>query len=187
MNSDCSGIVGGGGGDPQCGDFYAYEYPSGNSGGNNFDLNFPGVNPDELVFSTTAGDLDNDGVADEITVTLGGVTEFNYDWVYITDGAGNLIYGPLSGGHSGSYTSTDGTINVYLAADDTFELGPVTFTIACTALSINQNEIDDLQVYPNPANDNYVNIATSMFGDKLVELFDLNGRKVMSKKSLEKY
>ena len=35
---------------------------------------------------------------------------------------------------------------------------------------------------PNPANDNYVNIATSMFGDKLVELFDLNGRKVMSKK-----
>ena len=71
---------------------------------------------------------------------------------------------------------------MYLAADDTFELGPVTFTIACTALSINQNEIDDLQVYPNPANDNYVNIATSMFGDKLVELFDLNGRKVMSKK-----
>lgn len=182
VNSDCSGIVGGGGGDPQCGDFYAYEYPSGNSGGNNFDLNFPGVNPDELVFSTTAGDLDNDGVADEITVTLGGVTEFNYDWVYITDGAENLIYGPLSGGHSGSYTSTDGTINVYLAADDTFELGPVTFTIACTALSINENEIDDLQVYPNPANDNYVNIATSMFGDKLVELFDLNGRKVMSKK-----
>ena len=182
VNSDCSGIVGGGGGDPQCGDFYAYEYPSGNSGGNNFDLNFPGVNPDELVFSTTAGDLDNDGVADEITVTLGGVTEFNYDWVYITDGAENLIYGPLSGGHSGSYTSTDGTINVYLAADDTFELGPVTFTIACTALSINENEIDDLQVYPNPANDNYVNIATSTFGDKLVELFDLNGRKVMSKK-----
>ena len=71
---------------------------------------------------------------------------------------------------------------MYLAADDTFELGPVTFTIACTALSINENEIDDLQVYPNPANDNYVNIATSMFGDKLVELFDLNGRKVMSKK-----
>ena len=141
MNSDCSGIVGGGAGDPQCGDFYAYEYPSGNSGGNNFDLNFPGPNPDELVFSTTAGDLDNDGATDGITVTLGGVTEFNYDWVYITDGAGDLIYGPLSGGQSGSYSSTDGTINVYLAADNTFELGPVTFTIACNGLSINDNEI----------------------------------------------
>ena len=58
VDSDCSGIVGGGGGDPQCGDFLAYEYPSGNSGGNNFfDLNFPGPNPDELV-STTAGDQD---------------------------------------------------------------------------------------------------------------------------------
>ena len=181
VNSDCSGIVGGGGGDPQCGDFYAYEYPSGNSGGNNFDLNFPGPNPDELVFSTTAGDQDNNGVTDEITVTLGGVTEFNYDWVYITDGAGNLIYGPLSGGQSGSYSSTDGTINVYLAADNTFELGPVTFTIACNGLSINDNEIADLQVYPNPANDNYVKIVTSISGDKLVELFDLNGRKVMSK------
>ena len=147
--------------------------------GNNFDLNFPGPNPDELVFSTTAGDEDNDGITDEITVTLGGNTD-DRDWVYITDGAGNLIYGPVSGGQSGSYTSTDGTINVYVAATDYFELGPVTFAITCAGLSINENEIADLEVYPNPVSDNYVNIVTSISGDKLVELFDLNGRKVMS-------
>jgi hypothetical protein len=181
VNSDCSGSVGGGGGDPQCGDFFAYEYPSGNSGGNNFDQNFAGPNPDELVFSTSAGDLDDDGITDAISVILGGVTESNYDWVYITDGSGNLIYGPVSGGQSGFYTSTDGTINVYLAADDYFELGPVTFAITCAGLSINENEIPDLEVYPNPVIDNYVNIVTSISGDKLVELFDLNGRKVMSK------
>ena len=181
VDSSCSGIVGGGGGDPQCGDFLAFEYPSGNSGGGNFDVNFSGPNPDELVFSTTAGDQDNDGVTDEITISLGGVTESNYDWVYITDGAGNLIYGPVSGGQSGSYTSTDGTINVYVAADEYFELGPVTFAITCAGLSINDNEIADLEVYPNPVGDNYVNIVTSISGDKLVELFDLNGRKVMSK------
>ena len=144
-------------------------------------MNFSGPNPDELVFSTTAGDQDNDGVTDEITISLGGVTESNYDWVYITDGAGNLIYGPVSGGQSGSYTSTDGTINVYVAADEYFELGPVTFAITCAGLSINDNEIADLEVYPNPVGDNYVNIVTSISGDKLVELFDLNGRKVMSK------
>ena len=181
VDSSCSGIVGGGGGDPQCEDFFAYEYPSGNSGGNNFDQNFAGPNPDELVFSTSSGDFDDDGITDVISVTLGGVTESNYDWVYITDGGGNLIYGPVSGGQSGSYTSTDGTINVYVAADDYFELGPVTFAITCSGLSINENEIADLQVYPNPVSDNYVNIVTSISGDKLVELFDLNGRKVISK------
>ena len=179
VDSNCSGIVGGGGGDPQCGDFFVYEYPSGNSGGENFDVNFTGPNPDELVFSTTAGDEDNDGITDEITVTLGGNTD-DRDWVYITDGAGNLIYGPVSGGQSGSYTSTDGTINVYVAATDYFELGPVTFAITCAGLSINENEIADLEVYPNPVSDNYVNIVTSISGEKLVELFDLNGRKVMS-------
>ena len=70
---------------------------------------------------------------------------------------------------------------MYVAADEYFELGPVTFAITCTGLSNDDNEIDDLQVYPNPVGDNYVNIVTSVSGDKLVELFDLNGRKVMSK------
>ena len=180
VDSDCSGLTGGGGGDPECGDFYVYDYPSGNSGGGGFDQSFTSPNPNDLVFSTTAGDEDNDGVTDEITVTLGGATENNWDWVYITDGAGNLIYGPASGAQSGSYTSSDGTINVYLAADATVQQGPVTFAITCAGLSINENEIADLEVYPNPVSDNYVNIVTSISGDKLVELFDLNGRKVMS-------
>ena len=181
VDSDCSGLTDGGPGEPECGDFYIYDYPSGNSGGGGFDQSFNGPNPNDLVFSTTAGDQDNDGITDEITVTLGGATENNWDWVYITDGAGNLIYGPVSGAQSGSYTSSDGTINVYLAADDIIQQGPVTFAITCAGLSINENEIADLEVYPNPVSDNYVNIITSISGDKLVELFDLNGRKVMSK------
>ena len=70
-----------------------------------FDDNFDLTNNDyssDLLFSTTAGDQDNDGITDEITVTLGGNTEGNYDWVFITDGAGNLLYGPVSGPQSGS-------------------------------------------------------------------------------------
>ena len=50
-----------------------------------------------LVFTTTAGDQDGDGYTDEISVTVSGSTENNYDWVFITNGAGELLYGPASG------------------------------------------------------------------------------------------
>ena len=180
VDSDCSGLTGGGSGEPECGDFYVYDYPSGNSGGGGFDQSFNSPNPDDLVFSTTAGDQDNDGITDEITVTLGGATENNWDWVYITDGSGNLIYGPVSGGQSGSYTSSDGTINVYLAADGSIQQGPVTFAITCAGLSINENEISDLRIYPNPVDTDYITIVSSIIGDKFIEMFDINGRRVLS-------
>ena len=132
------------------------------------------------MFTTTAGDQDNDGITDEITVTLGGSTENNYDWLYITDGAGNLIYGPVSGEHSGSYTSTDGTINAYIAADLTIQQGPVTFDITCSGLSVSENEISDLRIYPNPVDTDYITIVSSLAGDKFIEMFDINGRRVLS-------
>ena len=150
VNSDCTGLTDGGSGGPACGDFYVYDYESGFSGGTNFANNYTSPNPNHLIFTTTAGDQDNDGITDEITVTLGGSTENNYDWLYITDGAGNLLYGPVSGSHSGSYTSTDGTINAYIAADLTIQQGPVTFDITCSGLSVSENEITDLKIYPNP-------------------------------------
>ena len=50
-----------------------------------------------LLFSTTAGDQDGDGNVDEVTVTISGSTELNYDWVFATNGAGELLYGPASG------------------------------------------------------------------------------------------
>ena len=53
-------------------------------------------------------DQDNDGITDEITVTLGGSRRI-IKLAYITDGAGNRFMG-CSGEHSGTYTSTDGTI-----------------------------------------------------------------------------
>ena len=133
----------------------------------------------DLLFTTSAGDDDGDGVTDAVTVTLGGSTESNYDWVFITDGAGNLLYGPVSGPQSGSYTSADGTVNVYLAADTSVQGGPVTFEIGC-ALSVSDNEISDLRIYPNPVDTDYVTIVSSLTGDKFVEMFDINGRRVLS-------
>ena len=54
------------------------------------------------------------------------------------------------------------------------------FITIVESLSINENQIDDLRIFPNPADNNYVNIISSLNGDKLVELFDVNGRKVLS-------
>ena len=165
-----------------CGESISYDYPNGQSGGSSFDDNFDLTANDyssDLIFSTTADDSDGNGSADAVTVTLGGTTESGWDWVFITDGAGNLLYGPASGTHSGSYTATDGTINVYLAADGSVQGGPVTFEIGC-ALSVSDNEISDLRIYPNPVDTDYVTIVSSLTGDKFVEMFDINGRRVLS-------
>ena len=167
---------------PDCGDSLSYDYPNASSGGSIFDDNFD-LNNDyssDLLFSTLAGDQDGDGNTDEVTVTLSGSTENNYDWIFITDGAGNLLYGPVSGAQSGSYTSTDGTINVYLAADGSVQGGPVIFDVSCAGLSILDNEISDLRIFPNPVDGDIVTISTSISGDKFIKVFDINGREVLS-------
>ena len=165
---------------PGCGESLTYDYPNASSGGYNFDTNFTEPSVEDLLFTSVAGDQDSDGNIDEISVTLSGTTENNYDWIYITDGSGELLYGPISGEHSGTYTSVDGTINVYLAADGSVQGGPVTFNFSCAGLSILENEIYDLRIYPNPVSDNYVSIVSSLSGDKFIDIFDLNGRKVLS-------
>ena len=39
----------------------------------------------------------------------------------------------------------------------------------------------DMAIYPNPVNGDYVTIQTPLNGDRLVEVFDVNGRKVMER------
>ena len=48
------------------------------------------------------------------------------------------------------------------------------------ALSINDVELADLRIYPNPVDGNYVTIKSPIGGDKYVELFDINGRRVLA-------
>ena len=69
-------------------------------------------------------------------------------------------------------SSSDGTFNVYLAADGSVQGGPVTFEIGC-ALSVSDNEISDLRIYPNPVDSDYVTIVSSLTGDKFIEMFDI--------------
>ena len=48
------------------------------------------------------------------------------------------------------------------------------------SLGINDVELADLRIYPNPVDGNYVTIKSPIGGDKQIELFDINGRRVLS-------
>ena len=164
---------------PGCGESISqYEYPNGTGGSYNLDDTFDIANDwsASLLFSTTAGDQDADGTVDEVTVTISGSTENNYDWVFVTNGAGELLYGPVSGTQDEVVTSTDGTINVYLAADGSVMGGPITFDVSCAGLSVNDFDLSDLKLYPNPVNGDYVTIQSSVSGEKNIEVYDITGK-----------
>ena len=172
---------------PGCGESISeYNYPTGTGGGSGFGDTFDIANDysASLVFTTTAGDQDADGIVDEVTVTISGYTENIFDWVFVTNGAGELLYGPVSGLQDAVVTSTDGTINVYLAAD-----GSVTgttgqplpsFDVSCAGLSINDYDLSDLKLYPNPVNGDYVTIQSSVSGEKNIEVYDITGKRLIN-------
>ena len=168
---------------PGCGESISqYEYPNGTGGSYNLDDTFDIANDwsASLLFSTTAGDQDADGTVDEVTVTISGSTELNYDWVFATNGAGELLYGPASGTQDAYVTSTDGTINVYLAADTSVQGGPITFDVSCAGLSVNDFDLSDLKLYPNPVSGDYVTIQSSVSGEKNIEVYDITGKRLIN-------
>ena len=133
---------------PSCGETLSYDYPTGSSGGFNFDTNFTAANAADLLFTST---VDNAG--DVLTLDIGGSTENGYDFVYVTDGAGNILLAPVSGTISESVESIDGTVNVYVASDVTITNGPVTFTVSCAPLGVDDVETSQFSFFPNPVND----------------------------------
>ena len=163
---------------PGCGESLSqFEYPNGTGGSYNLDATFD-IADDwsaSLLFSTTAGDQDA-----EVTVTISGSTENNFDWVFVTNGAGELLYGPVSGAQDEVVTSTDGTINVYLAADCSVMGGPISFDVSCAGLSVNDFDFSDLKLYPNPVNGDYVTIQSSVSGEKNIEVYDITGKRLIN-------
>ena len=52
-----------------------------------------------------------------------------------------------------------------------------------TSLSLNQNNFN-ISIYPNPVYEGYINIANTSNNAYDIEIFDMNGRKILSKKSV---
>ena len=48
------------------------------------------------------------------------------------------------------------------------------------SLSLTNNNSFDFNIYPNPANSNFITIKSIFQGIKIVDIFDVNGRKLLS-------
>ena len=73
----------------------------------------------------------------EVTVTVTGQTENNYDFLIVRDGAGNELYN-ASGDHTGqAITSTDGTITVEVDSDGSVSGYTLDFAVTCPAAITN--------------------------------------------------
>ena len=48
------------------------------------------------------------------------------------------------------------------------------------SLSNNDYQLEGLKIYPNPVNGDFVTIKSPIAGDKFINIYDVNGRKVLS-------
>ena len=106
------------------------------------------------------------------SVTVGGEAENNYDYMWITDGSGNDLYGssasPITGVLSGTYESTDGTILIYLTSDGSVTK-TMTFEFGCETADLVDLLILEFTYFPNPVNDQLtINAQTNI--DNIVVL-----------------
>jgi len=162
---------------PQTGSFMAGFF----SGNYNFDtasiispsMDLSGVSDPQLTFSHTqvawAGDQDvlrvfyRDGV-DSGWVQLAEYTTEVTSWAEVTLDLPNP------------------SADYYIGFQATSGYGyGVTIDDVCVdaAMSVNDAQTLDVMIYPNPVEDNYVMITSPVNGLKNIEVFDINGRRVM--------
>ena len=95
--ADCSG--------PGCGDSWEYTYVNNEDG------------------ATILYTFSNGGDSSVLSVTVTGQTETGYDYLIITDGAGNVLYN-ADGDHTGQVVSSgDGVINIAIDSDSSYAPG----------------------------------------------------------------
>ena len=116
------------------------------------------------------------------SVTINATMEVNYDFIIVTDGAGNQLNTQDDGDFvDADFYSTDGTITVQVLNDGSVQNGDVTLAFACVSLSTPENERLDMIIYPNPVlNGDFVTIQTSVNGAKYVEVFDITGKRLIT-------
>ena len=119
------------------------------------------------------------------------LTDFTDTYSLGNDGAYTTIEFTTIGG-LGFYTSTGA--QVYQILDQTANTiyvrnvgseGNAWYSMLTTdehALSLNENEVLDMLVYPNPTDGNYINILSPVEGIKEIQIYSLAGRKIFETK-----
>jgi hypothetical protein len=145
--------------------------------GDTTDATDSGNNPSNDLWYSFTGD----GVQEDITVSLCGSSYDTYLRIFDSCTGEQIYFNDDSCGLQSEITLTsDGTTTYYIMVEGwSANSGVFTMNINGT-LGVDDNEIENLRIYPNPTNDGFVNILSSEMGDKFVELFDINGRKVLS-------
>ena len=149
-----------------------------------------GATNDANVTSNTSGDVwytYASTSADDVTITTCGSPFDTYLRVFDSCTGEQIAYNDdmgsecASSGLNSQLTFANDGVSTYHIMVEGFSSNVGDFTLSVSStLGVEDNEIEDLRIYPNPVVGNYVTIATSMIGDKFVEVFDLNGRKVIS-------
>jgi hypothetical protein len=128
-----------------------------------------------------------DGSALNLTINSGQV-ENSFDELIILDSDGTELYygygdaGDVSGV---TFQSTGDTITIIIDEDGSVSCVtngyiPVDITVTCASLSVNDFDLTDLVIYPNPVNGDYVTIQSSVSGEKNIEVYDITGKRLIN-------
>ncbi len=136
-----------------------------------------GNNPSNDLWYSFTGD----GVQEDVTVSLCGSSYDTYLRIFDSCTGEQIYYNDDSCGLQSEITFTsDGTTTYYIMVEGYSSAnGAFTMNISGT-LGISDVDLLNLRIYPNPVDGNTVTILSSVSGDKFVEVFDINGRKVIS-------
>jgi len=127
-----------------------------------------------------------DGQADDVTVTLCGSSYDTYIRIFDACGGTEIAYNDDDITCSSSTVNStvtfpsDGTSTYYIMVEGYSSYSGAFILSLSTTLGIEDLESSDLKVYPNPVDGNYVTIQSPISGDKYVEIFDINGRRVLA-------
>jgi hypothetical protein len=117
----------------------------------------------------------------QLTINVGDTViwtwtdSFNHNLIS-TSGAHTFNSGFHGQGYTYSLTFSEPGITDYTCSPHASMYGTITVN---SSMSVNENEMLGLKIFPNPVSSGYVTIKTAVSGVKKVELFDVSGRMVL--------
>ena len=120
------------------------------------------------------------GQTDDVTISLCGSSFDTYIRIFDACGGTQIAYNDDSCSTQSEVTFTsDGTTTYYIMVEG-FSSSSGAFDLSASSiLGIDDVDLSDLKIYPNPVDGNYVTILSPVNGTKYIQVFDIMGRRVM--------